>query len=58
MNLSKFLSDTLISGHSNGSFTMEQVIIFAQNYLNRGQITEEDYNRIMEYLFPKDEEIA
>lgn len=56
MNLSKFLADTLISGHANGSFTTEQVIIFVTNYQMRGQVSQEDYQRVMNTLFPPDNE--
>lgn len=52
MNLSKFLTDTLISGYQNGSFTAEQVVIFGMNYLNRGQIAQEDFDEIMLVLYP------
>lgn len=56
MNLSKFLTDTLISGRSNGSFTTEQVIIFVTNYQMRGQVSQEDYQRVMDALFPPETE--
>ena len=57
MNLSQFLSDALIGGYANGSFTTEQVIIFSQNYLNRGQITADDHQRVMDALFPPETEV-
>ncbi len=56
MNLAKFLKDTLISGYGNGSFTAEQVIIFGMNYLNRGQIAQEDFDDTMLVLYPHEPE--
>lgn len=52
MNLAKFLTETLISGYQNGSFTAEQVVIFGMNYLNRGQIAQDDFDEIMLVLYP------
>ena len=37
-NLREFIKNNLTSGYSNGSFTKEQVNIFALNYLMKGQI--------------------
>jgi len=54
MNLSKFLSDALISGHGNGSFTTEQVIIYTQNYYNKAQVTQSDYDRVIAALSPQE----
>lgn len=56
MNLAKFLTETLISGYQNGSFTAEQVIIFGMNYLNRGQIAQENFDEIMLVLYPPESE--
>ena len=56
MILNEFLRDNLISGYQNNSFTLEQVIIFAMNYLNRGQIKQEDFDHIMSVLYPSDPE--
>lgn len=56
MNLAKFLTETLISGYQNGSFTAEQVIIFGMNYLNRGQIVQGDFDEIMLVLHPPETE--
>ena len=56
MILNEFLRDNLISGYQNNSFTLEQVIIFAMNYLNRGQIKQEDFDQIMSVLYPSDHE--
>ena len=56
MNLAKFLTETLISGYQNGSFTAEQVIIFGMNYLNRGQIEQTDFDDIMLVLYPPEPE--
>lgn len=57
-DLAKFIRDNLTSGYDNGSFTKEQVNIFAVNYLMKGQISQEDFDYIQEYMSPKEEEIA
>ena len=44
--LNKYLKDNLISGYHNGAFTIEQVVIFAQNYLNKAQLTQVDIDEI------------
>lgn len=54
-NLAKFIKDNLISGFSNGSFTQEQVNIFALNYLMKGQISQDDFDYIQEYMNPPEE---
>lgn len=46
MNLSDFVKENLIGGFENGSFTREQVNIFAANYLLKAIITEADFNDI------------
>lgn len=55
-DLAKFIKDNLTSGFSNGSFTQEQVNIFALNYLMKGQITQEDFDEIQEFLNPQEQE--
>ena len=56
MKLNIFLKNNLISGFQNNSFTQEQVVIFAMNYLNKAQLTQDDLDEIMEVLFPSEEE--
>lgn len=55
-NMAEFLKDNLISGYLNGSFTLQQVSIFAFNYLSRGQITQQDFDEIQLVLYPPIEE--
>lgn len=52
MELNKFLRDNLISGYNNGSFTLEQTNIFSFNYLEKGQITQADFEEIQLALYP------
>ena len=56
MKLNIFLKNNLISGFQNNSFTQEQVVIFAMNYLNKAQLTQDDVDEIMEVLFPNEED--
>lgn len=44
-NLAEFIVNNLTSGYSNGSFTQEQVNIFAINYLMKGQISRDFQKR-------------
>jgi hypothetical protein len=53
-DLASFIKDNLKAGYANGSFAREQVNIFALNYLNRGQITQNDFNEIQEFLNPSE----
>lgn len=55
MILNEFLRDNLISGYENNSFTAEQVVIFSMNYLNKGQIKQDDVDQIMVVLYPSEE---
>lgn len=63
-DMSGFLKDNLVNGYWNGSFTKEQVNIFATNYLLKAIITQEDFNEILERISEtekteeEDEEIA
>lgn len=52
MILNEFLRDNLIAGYQNNSFTVEQVVIFSMNYLNKGQIKQADFDDIMLVLYP------
>ena len=58
-NMAEFLKTSLIGGYREGSFTEMQINIFAFNYLSRGQITQGDFDEIMEAIKPQeDEEVA
>ena len=56
-NLREFIKNNLTSGYSNGSFTKEQVNIFALNYLMKSQIEQTDFDEIQEFMNPQVEEI-
>lgn len=56
MILNEFLRDNLISGYYNNSFTVEQVVIFSMNYLNKGQLKQEDFDQIMLVFYPPEPE--
>lgn len=51
-NISEFITSNLLSGYDNGSFTEEQVNIFAINYLTKAQILQSDFDAIQEHLYP------
>jgi hypothetical protein len=55
-NLAEFIKDNLISGYNNEVFAIEQVNIFAINYLSKGQISQEDFNEIQTVLYPPEPE--
>jgi len=57
-NLANFIKSNLMSGYQNGSFTKEQVNIFALNYLNKAQISQVDFNEIREFLTIEEESEA
>ena len=42
-SIADFLKTNLKSGYDNGSFSLEQVNIFALNYLMKGQISQADF---------------
>lgn len=48
----KFVIDNLKSGFENGSFSAEQVNIFAVNYKLKGLITDEQFNEVVEFVSP------
>lgn len=56
-NIAEFIKTNLKSGYDNGSFSLEQVNIFALNYLMKGQITQADFDEIQLHLNPVDEVI-
>ncbi|MCF1615280.1 hypothetical protein LQF59_09450 [Tetragenococcus koreensis] len=49
-NLSEFIEENLTEGYLNRSFFENQVKIFALNYLNRGQIEQETFDRINKFV--------
>lgn len=51
-NLAEFVKTNLINGFRNGSFTEEQVNIFAANYLLKGVLTEADVLTMSEAMQP------
>ena len=51
-NIAEFIKTNLKSGYDNGSFSLEQVNIFALNYLMKGQITQSDFDEIQLHLNP------
>ena len=55
MNLAEFVKGNLISGFQNGSFTLEQINIYALNYRTRGIITQADFDEIQLAVNPPDE---
>lgn len=46
-DFNSFIIENLTNGYANGSFTEEQVNIFAMNYLMRGQLTKESFDFIL-----------
>lgn len=54
-NQSKFIIDNLTNGFANGSFSAEQVNIFAINYKLKGLIADEQFNEIVEFVSPAEE---
>ena len=55
-NQAEFITSNLLSGYDNGSFSEEQVNIFAINYLSKAQISQSDFEDIQEHLYPTVEE--
>lgn len=51
-NLGKVLCNNLIDGYRNGSFNEQQVINSAGMYLAKAIITEEDFTRVFEVVYP------
>ena len=56
-SIADFIKTNLKSGYDSGSFSLEQVNIFALNYLMKGQITQADFDEIQLHLNPITEEI-
>lgn len=55
-NMVEFIKTNLISGYWNGSFSEQQVNLFAMNYLMKGMIEQEDFNFILESIKPQEED--
>lgn len=53
MDFAKFIKDNLIGGYQAGTWSEFQVNIFAMNYLMRGNITQDDFEEIMEAINPQ-----
>ncbi|MDN6292934.1 MAG: hypothetical protein L0J35_07655 [Tetragenococcus halophilus] len=49
-NIQEFIEENLTEGYLNRSFFENQVKIFALNYLNRGQIEQECFDRITKFV--------
>lgn len=49
-NLEEFLITNLIGGFQTGAFNEYQINIFAMNYLNRGQLTQDGFNEVMQAI--------
>lgn len=57
-NLKDFVKTNLLAGFQNGSFTKEQVNIFASNYLLKGVFVEADVIEINDAMQPVEESTA
>lgn len=55
-NFAEFIKNNLVSGYNNGVFAIEQVNIYAMNYLMKGQITQADFDEIQLVLYPPEPE--
>jgi len=49
-NIQEFIEENLTEGYLNHAFFKNQVNIFALNYLNRGQIEQECFDRITKFV--------
>ncbi|QXN86278.1 hypothetical protein KV134_08700 [Tetragenococcus halophilus] len=59
--MEEFIEENLTEGYLNRAFFKNQVKIFALNYLNRGQIEQECFDRITKFVeenepYPEEEE--
>ncbi len=59
--MEEFIEENLTEGYLNRAFLENQVKIFALNYLNRGQIEQECFDRITKFIeenepYPEEEE--
>lgn len=55
-DFAEFIKSNLISGYNNRVFALEQVNIFAMNYLMKGQISQADFDEIQTVLYPPEPE--
>lgn len=55
-DIAEFIKTNLKSGYDNGSFSLEQVNIFALNYLSKGQMSQDDFDEIQIHLNPSEVE--
>ncbi|MEK2534364.1 hypothetical protein WN873_02075 [Tetragenococcus halophilus] len=60
-NMEEFIEENLTEGYLTRSFTETQINIFALNYLNRGQIEQEVFDKIIKFVeenepYPEEEE--
>jgi hypothetical protein len=55
-DMAAFIKDNLINGYQNGSFTREQVNIYALNYVMRGWLTQDDVSEIQAAISPTEVE--
>ncbi len=49
-SMEEFIEENLTEGYLNRAFFKNQVKIFALNYLNRGQIEKECFDRITKFV--------
>lgn len=49
-NLEDFLITNLIGGFQTGSFNEYQINIFAMNYLNRGQLSQQGFEQLLQAI--------
>ena len=59
--MQEFIEENLTEGYLTRSFTETQINIFALNYLNRGQIEQEVFDKIIKFVeenepYPEEEE--
>lgn len=52
----EFVLKNLYDGYCNGSFTYQQIAIFASNYMTRGYISQEDVVELMAKIDAYNEE--
>ena len=49
-NLEDFLITSLIGGFQTGAFNEYQINIFAMNYLNRGQLSQQGFEQVLQAI--------
>ena len=49
-NLEEFLITNLIGGFQTGAFNEYQINIFAMNYLNLGQLSQEGFEQVLQAI--------